>query len=92
MNTNYILAVVSNLNAEIYEQIEDDYIQLEYMTNTCAEAIEFLGVVIWNSEDDCREWIEVMGKEIQEDLEFYLRKEINKILEKLNKIKLLENK
>jgi hypothetical protein len=82
-----IMDIIHELNCELYEQTNNDYIYLEYMTNSFAEVINFLGCQIWNSEDDCRNYIDE-EKDIKEDLETYLRREINNWVSNINKIKL----
>jgi hypothetical protein len=53
-------------------------------------AVEFLNFHIWSSDDDGREWQdgEEVGQEWQEPLIDYLRREANKVLAIVGKIKL----
>jgi hypothetical protein len=82
-----IINIVSNLNNEIYEQIENNEMNyLDYLTDGYVEIIEFIGYPIWNSEDDNRKWI---NDHEREDLETYLRNEITNLIQKLNTINLL---
>jgi hypothetical protein len=78
--------IVGFINADLYENIGDD--GLEFLVGVCScsyiRYIKFLGVQIWNSEDDYREWDESIQD--HEPLEPYLRKEINKVLDKLQGI------
>jgi hypothetical protein len=89
MESKEIIEAIADLNCEIYDQIENDYIYLEYSTNSFSDIIDFLGIQIWNSENDERRYIDEEN-DVKEDLEIYLRKEINKIIDELQKIKLNE--
>jgi uncharacterized Tic20 family protein len=85
MDSSYIINIINVINQDLYEQTEDDELYLEYSTNAFADVVEFLGLVIWNSEDDMRPYID---EDEKEDLNIYLRKEINRTIQKLEKIKL----
>jgi hypothetical protein len=85
------LVAVEEINSEIYEQLQDEAVFLEYCANGYGELIEFLGIVIWNSEDDPRPYLlSDEGEEQEErmDLQLYLRQEITRIIMKLNTLNL----
>ena len=75
--------IVGFINTGLYEKMADD--GLEFLVSVCScsyvRYVKFLGVQIWNSEDDYREWGE--STQDYEPLEPYLRKEINKTLANL---------
>ena len=88
MNILEVEKVIGDLNQEIYEQIDSDYIYLEVCSNSYCILIEFLGIQLWTSDWDSREYIDVDGEEIYESLDIYLRREMNREIEKLKRIKL----
>ena len=52
-----IIDAVTALNDKLFiEGYEDGNIQFLFSTIGYIDLVEFLGVVIWNSEDDCRDW------------------------------------
>lgn len=54
-----IIEAVQLLNDKLFiEGFEDGNIQFSFSTVGYVDLVEFLGVVIWNSEDDCRDWNE----------------------------------
>jgi len=57
-------------------------------TDGCTIGISFLDVQLWNSDDDVRKWKQNgFGKEYQEPLVDFLRREITKLLSIISMIK-----
>lgn len=82
-----IIDIVEDLQYEIYEStggIEYYLLDATFCNGVCI--INFLDIQIWNSEDDMREYIE--EEDEYENLEKYLRREINQEIQKLSLIKL----
>jgi hypothetical protein len=88
MKPQEIIDVIDKINQDLNEQLEENgmIFTLSYSTNGYVDIIEFLDNVIWNSEDDCRDWID--EGYTQEDLETYIRREINKLVDFIKVIKL----
>jgi len=73
-------------NADIYEQTEEvDEIYLDIMSDGNSRLIKFLGIILWRSDEDERDFIEDVGE--YEPLEDYLRRQVNLYVEKISKIK-----
>lgn len=81
------LQIISEINEEFYNQVQDEQIYLDYLTNGYAELIHFMGYEIWNSENDCRPYVDE-EKDIRQNLDFYLRVRINEIIKMISKIKM----
>lgn len=108
MNNNEIIEViesVQNINDSMYQGHEhyDSIVPLIVITDGNHVQISWNDVMLWNSEEDEREWIEEIREDkVNEDLsrtftsrpahyeplEEYLRKQVNKIVETISKIKL----
>ena len=89
-----MIDTVERINNFLYEKLtENFYLEypffVSYSSSGYAEAIEFLGISIWDSENDEREELP-NGK--YEDLEPYLRKKIDFIITNLSKIIQKEDK
>ncbi len=85
---NDMEAMVRQLEFEIYEQTECEYFNISLITNGLVIIIQFIGIEIWNSENDDREEFENDDKTdcYYEDLEGFIRKRIMDEIKKLNKI------
>jgi len=94
MNSLMIEAInaVGNLNEEMIDQCEEgsdmSWIMLTAVITGDMVLIKFLEQTIWFSEEDEREYIDDGKDEIYEPLEQYLRREINKQVAYISKIKL----
>jgi hypothetical protein len=87
MDYKEIIELVDKLQWEIYDTTNEEqylFITVSFSNGNCL--IEFLGLLIWYSDDDMREYDDDLDE--YEPLEGYLRREINKEMEKLSKIKL----
>jgi len=92
MNSRIITEIVEELNIEIFEKlgekIHGNYpFEFMYFTNGIFEIIEFLGMQIWNSDNDEREYINVnTPAEDYEPLEDFLRREATKICKMISEL------
>lgn len=78
--------IIGELNDHIMDASEnEDCPLIEFTTNTYSETIEFMGIRIWSSDDEEREWIEDTND--YEPMDKYLMKKINGIIESIQKIK-----
>lgn len=80
MNSN-VIDLVMRINCDIEDIAtdipEDYYMRVEYFTDGFSESIEFMGIPIWGSEFEEREY----GEDGEyEPLETYVKNQINKIL------------
>lgn len=88
------LQTVENINDEIYEQLGDIdfYCNVELATNGDEIAIKFGEYCLWTSLDDERPWHEggdiPVGKEYQDPLEDFVRKELKGFLKVLRKLEI----
>lgn len=87
MKSQEIIDIISKLNDEIYKITKNEYIYFNYITNRLVDIIEFLDYPIWNSEIDERKYLND-NNDTQEDLETYLRREVNNFIKDIRKIKL----
>ena len=88
--SNFIVENVKKINSELIENDKYEEFLLKMTYSYHYSEISFLGIEIWNSEDDLelRTIVEDTGTSyIYEDLEVYLRREVN---EKLNIIRQLK--
>lgn len=77
---------IYNIHRDIYFLSgEVEYLDVRLITAGYTYTVEFLGIEIWNSEDDMRKDINESGD--KEDIEGYLRGRIREELYKLSKVK-----
>ena len=88
-----VFGIVNDINADIYEANEDiveEYgIYLEILTNGDTIIVQYLGCIIWNSENDERDFIN--EKDEYEDLNGFIRKSINNLTESICKVNIKIN-
>lgn len=91
-----LINAVDQINGQLLEQYPDgEYVlQIKYMSGYMVY-IEWLGNIVWHTDDDTREWIEdakkdAIGKPIgdYESWEPYLKREMQKVIEQISEIKL----
>lgn len=86
MKTDDIIKIIDSINYDLFElngeQIDFD-LSLEY---SYCHIIKFLGVVIWDEDNEEREWIE--EKNDYEDLEQFLRTKIKLLIHKISSLKI----
>jgi hypothetical protein len=61
-----------------------EYLNMTVKSNGFVQIVEFIGIQLWNSEDDMREDINDNGD--KEPIEVYLRRQLNKELSNLKLI------
>jgi len=76
---------INNIQHDIYKTTEAEYLNVTLKTNGCVRIVEFIGIQIWNDEDDMREYINEED-DIREPLEEYLRRQIRIELRRLRMI------
>lgn len=81
--------VVSSINDDIFtiveEQKHDWWLNCSYEGTSNYMCIKFLGIIIWSTEDDDREFDDELDQ-YKEDLETYLKKKIMELLGVLSTI------
>lgn len=83
MKIEEVSNIIWELNCEAYEYFEEDCLfSLKSGGNTIL--VNFLGVNIWNSDDDMRGYIDEDNQEEKEPLDQYLTKEASRIINKLD--------
>jgi len=70
------LKLVKDLNQEMYDKHGETTEQWYYMCNGFIDVIGFGDIMLWNSEDSDRRWIE--SKKDYEPLKPYLKKKLKK--------------
>ena len=84
-----ILKVVEKINDNIYDIVLDipyaNTYPLSFETDGNDYAINFLNFSMWDSENDTREYDDV--KDTYEDLEKFIRRQLNDFISELSKIK-----
>lgn len=96
-----VIQSVDNINKQLYEQLGPDTTALvTYTYTTYAQWVEWNGIHVWDSENECRKWIEEDTEDHPdgeryrfipahyEDMEPYLKKKIMEIITEVSKIKL----
>ena len=81
---NYI-EIVSELNAEHYDEHRETELCFSYSTNGYYDAILFDNAMLWNSELDDREFDEATNE--YEPFLPYIKKVFNKYFERLESLK-----
>lgn len=86
-----LIQAVSNINEDISRFSktngeEDLCIWVEVVIESEGYGATFLGEVIYNSNRDKLDWVDAMGG--YEDVEIFLRRQINNLISKLSTIKL----
>lgn len=85
MKTNY-LEVVEELNQELYDKHKEEIYLFNYRSYGWCEAIFFEDTCLWDSDNDGREFIEEIND--YEPLLPFIKKEFNKHIKHLSKLKL----
>ena len=83
---NKLVEIVNVLEQEVFEQTEGiEYFNFEVVTNGFATIINFIGLQIWNSEDDDRNYYDETDS--YEPMDKHLRRILNTELDKLRMLK-----
>lgn len=84
-----IFEAVMNLESEVYEKTGGcEYLNFQVVSNGFHTRIEFLGILLWDTENECREFDEVNN--CYEPMEPFLRRVLNKEMSKLNKLNFIK--
>ena len=77
--------ITRELNFDLYNRYGETEMVFEYHTSGFRDIVSIGGFIIWDSEDDNREWIE----ETQNYEPFlpFIKKEFNRIVDMLNSLK-----
>ena len=87
-----LLDAVDEINEKIWEQVGNEgtcILSVKYASEWMTY-IEWNGEIIWHSDNEEREWIED-GPSIEgswEPWDKFLKRQINKVIEEVNKVKL----
>jgi len=76
---------VQSIEEDIFEQTDAYYFNLSVKSNGFCQKVDFLGIELWSSEDDMREYIDE-DEERYEPIEKFLRRELMNQLKKLQLI------
>lgn len=89
MNNEDILELCTKLNIELCEQgYRDGDIEFSVESNGFIALIKILGITIWHSDEDDRDWDEKSDEDEYEPLEDYLRREFANLQDRIFKIDL----
>lgn len=73
---------VRSIEEDIQEQTGCEYLNTTLESNGFCVLVSFIGIQIWNSDDDDRKDLDVDGEE-KEHIEIHLRKKIKEEIKKL---------
>ena len=77
---------VNSIEQDIFNSTKGvEYFNMTVKSNGFVQIVDFIGIQLWNSEDDMREDINDSGD--KEPIESYLRRQLN---EELSKLKLID--
>lgn len=79
------IEIVRELNVELYEIHNEEYQSFSYMSNGYYDAVYFEEHVLWDSENDNREFIEETND--YEPFLPFIKREFNNWVDKLNSLK-----
>jgi len=89
MNIQTLEEIIMSIEEDIFESSGGvEYFNITYTSNGYTVIVEFLGIMIWNNDDDERDYIDE-EKDIKVPLEGWLRKRIMEEIEKIKKIRLI---
>lgn len=58
MKDEDVIRAVREINADIYEKTQSEYIHMEYRSDGTANSVMFLGQCLWDDDDDMRKWLD----------------------------------
>ena len=86
-----IISIIEKLNTEMYSSGQfDDLEFIEYRSNGYVEIIQFLGQQLWSSDNNQRFYLDAKN-DVREDMESFLRREVNILIKGLSTIRLANN-
>ena len=84
MKDEEVIKTIREINADIYDQTQSEYIRMEYRSDGMTNAVMFLGQCLWNDDDDMREYID--GGYTKEPLIDFLTREAKEEVQKLTSL------
>ena len=85
-----IANAVENIECDVFEQTDAEYLNITLTTNGYVHIVSFLGIDLWCSEDDMREYLGMDGDEaMRQGIDDYLRRAIMFEIDKIKEIELL---
>lgn len=76
---------VQSIEEDIFNQTDTEYFNISVKSNGFCQIVSFIGIDLWSSEDDIREYIDD-NEEVYEPIEKFLRRELMSQLKKLQLI------
>lgn len=87
IKTNELESIINAIEQDIFESTDGvEYFNISLCTNGFIQFVDFCGIRLWDSEDDCRLYIDVDNEDKREDIEKCLRRRLKEELLKLNSI------
>ena len=84
-----LVEIIYAIELEIYEQTKCEYFNICLINNGIVTIVKFIGIEIWNLDNDERKYEDTGTDLVYEDLEGFIRKRIMDEIRKLNKIDLI---
>jgi len=79
---------VNSIESDIFESTDEiEYFNITVTTNGYTDIVNFFGIQIWNSDDDCRGYSDPEDESTIEPIEQHLRNRVNEELSKIARIK-----
>ena len=90
MNEPNYKKIVDKLNDKLNKSINDDFTHhaFYYESNYAIDAIKFNDIILWDSENDGRDFIMTDRGEVKEDLYDYVKDVFDEYVNELNNIEL----
>ena len=79
------LKLINELNEELYERVGETEFDFNYSTNGYVDIINMGNIMLWNSENDEREYIE--DKNDYEPMKPFIKRMLNTEIDKLVMLK-----
>ncbi len=76
---------VNSIEQDVFEQTGVDYFNISVLSNGFYQQVSFVGIELWNSDDDMREYVDE-DEEQYEPIEGFLRRTLRNELKKLQSI------
>lgn len=74
--------LINELNSDLYDRTGEVEKMFSYETNGYVEIIKFDGIVLWDSENDDRGYIDDTDEKV--DLKYHICKTFNELVDKLD--------
>jgi len=76
---------VNSIEQDVFEQTGVEYFNISVLSNGFCQQVSFVGIELWNSNDDMREYVDE-NEEQYEPIEDFLRRTLRNELKKLQSI------